>query len=89
MFVVQSSREGPMATDFEEILKATNDPVTRLLLSDSTLTLREAEERYLDACLPEVIQLLEAPLSEEELGRHPLMIMLRWHGSRGWEESVD
>jgi hypothetical protein len=65
------------------------DPVAQLLLSDSTLTLREAEELYLDSCLPEVVRLLESPLSDAELGQHPLMKMLRAHGSRGWEESVD
>jgi hypothetical protein len=52
-------------------------------------TLRQAEELYLDSCLPEIVQLLKSPLSDEELGRHPLMTMLRSHGSRGWEEAVD
>jgi hypothetical protein len=78
-----------MAAEHEDILNLTNDPVARLLLTDHTLTLREAEELYLDSCLPEVVRLLEAHLSDEELGRHPLMKMLRSHGSRGWEESVD
>jgi hypothetical protein len=82
-------RRAPMATEHDDILNETNDPVARLLLTDPTLTLREAEELYLDACLPEVVRLLDGPLSDEELGRHPLMKMLRSHGSRGWEESVD
>ena len=78
-----------MAAELEDILNATNDPVARLLLSGKAKTLREAEELYLDSCLPEVVRLLEAPLSDEALGRHPLMAMLRAHGSRGWEEAVD
>ena len=78
-----------MATEHEDIIRATHDPVTRLLLNNPNLTLEEAEEFYLDSCLPEVIRLLRAPLSDDELGRHPLMKMLRSHGSRGWEESVD
>jgi hypothetical protein len=44
---------------------------------------------YLDSCLPEVVGLLQSGLSDEELGRHPLMQMLRSHGSRGWEEALD
>ncbi len=60
-----------------------------MLLSGRAETLREAEELYLDACLPEVISLLDSELSDEELGRHPLMRMLRSHGSRAWEEATD
>ena len=37
----------------------------------------------------EVVRLLQSGLSDEELGRYPLMQMLRSHGSRGWEESVE
>jgi hypothetical protein len=36
-----------------------------------------------------VVKLLQSGLSGEELGRHPLMQMLRAHGSRGWEEAVE
>jgi hypothetical protein len=63
-------------------------PVIRLLLRGEARTLDEAEEMYLDASLPEVIRLLQSPLSDEELGDHPLMVMLRTHGSRGWEDSL-
>jgi chorismate-pyruvate lyase len=73
----------------EEITRLTSDPVGQLLLSGRAETLREAEELYLDACLPEVISLLDSELSDEELGRHPLMRMLRSHGSRAWEEATD
>ena len=65
------------------------DPVARLLVNGQAQTLREAEEQYLDGCLPEVVRLLQSPVSDEELGRHPLMLMLRAHGSRGWEESLE
>jgi hypothetical protein len=78
-----------MAAEHADLTSITNDPVAQLLLSGRAQTLREAEELYLDSCLPEVVRLLEAPLSDEELGRHPLMAMLRSHGSRGWEEAVD
>ena len=78
-----------MRNTHEDLWEGACDPVARLLLSNSSLTLREAEELYLDSCLPEVVRLLQAPLCDEELGRHPLMQMLRSHGSRGWEEAVD
>jgi hypothetical protein len=82
-------RRALMAAEPDDVLKLTNDPVARLLLSGKAETLREAEELYLDSCLPEVVRLLESGLSDEELGREPLMVMLRSHGSRGWEEAVD
>jgi hypothetical protein len=78
-----------MNPDREDLSFLTNDPVAQLLLSGRAETLREAEELYLDTCLPEVVQLLKSPRSDEELGRLPLMCMLRAHGSRGWEEEVE
>ena len=66
-----------------------SDPVAQLLLRGDAETLREAEELYLDSRLPEVVWLLQSGLPDDELGRHPLMRMLRSHGSRGWEEAVD
>jgi hypothetical protein len=64
------------------------DPVLHLLLTGQARTEAEAEEMYLNASLPEVIRLLQGPLSDEELGRHPLLVMFRRHGSRGWEDSL-
>jgi hypothetical protein len=64
-----------------------NDPIFHLLVTGQAQTAAEAEEMYVDASLPEVIRLLESPLSDEELGQHPLMIMYRSHGSRGWDDS--
>jgi hypothetical protein len=65
-----------------------NDPIFHLLVTGQAQTAAEAEEMYLDASLPEVIRLLESSLSDEELGQHPLMVMYRCHGSRGWEDSL-
>jgi hypothetical protein len=78
-----------MTPDPNDITHLSNDPVAQLLLRGEAETLREAEELYLDSCLPEVVRLLQSGLSDEELGRHPLMRMLRAHGSRGWEEAVE
>jgi hypothetical protein len=78
-----------MAPELEDSTRVSSDPVAQLLLRGRAETLREAEELYLDSCLPEVVRLLESELSDDELGRHPLMQMLRSHGSRGWEEAVD
>lgn len=78
-----------MASELEEVIRASSDPVVELLLRGKAETLREAEELYLDSCLPEVVRLLQSKLSDEELSRHPLMQMLRSHGSRGWEEATD
>ncbi len=66
----------------------TDDPVIRLLLSGEARTLHEAEEKYLDSAMPEILELLRSTLTDEELARHPLLIMIRAHGSRGWEDSI-
>lgn len=78
-----------MAAELEDLTHVSNDPVAQLLLRGRAETLHEAEELYLDSCLPEVLRLLRSGLSDDELGRHPLMRMLRSHGSRGWEEALD
>lgn len=65
-----------------------DDPVLRLLFSGAAATLDEAEELYLDASIPEIVRLLESPLSDKELCDHPLMVLLRSRGSRGWEDSL-
>jgi hypothetical protein len=77
-----------MPPDRESLGELENDPVVRLLLRGEARTALEAEEMYLNACMPEVIRLLEGPLSDEELGNHPLMVLFRTHGSRGWEDSL-
>ena len=45
----------------------TDDPVIRLLLSGEARTLHEAEEKYLDSAIPEILELLGGPLSNDEL----------------------
>jgi len=64
----------------------TEDPVIRLLLSGEVKTLYEAEEKYLDSAMPELLELLASPLSSQELARHPLIEMLLAHGSRPRED---
>jgi hypothetical protein len=71
-----------------EVLEIDHDPVIQLLLSGAAVTLEEAEEMYLDASLPRLLELLRSPLSDEELSRHPLLTMLLSHGSRGREDSL-
>jgi hypothetical protein len=66
----------------------TDDAVLALLLRGEAQTLYEAEEKYLDAALPEVWRLAGSPLSNEELTAHPLYRLLLGHGSRGWEDSL-
>lgn len=78
-----------MAPEPEDITRMSSDSVSQLLLRGKAKTLREAEELDLDTCLPEVVRLLQSGLSDEELGRHPLVQMLRSHGSREWDEAID
>jgi hypothetical protein len=77
-----------MTTVANKVLELENDPVNHLLLTGKAQTVAEAEEMYLNESLPEVIRLLESSLSNEELGRHPLLVLFRRHGSRGWEDSL-
>jgi hypothetical protein len=76
-------------TRARRLIRMSSDPVAQLQLCGMAETLREAEELYLNSCLPDVLGLLQSELSDEELGRHPLMRMLRSHGSRWWEEAID
>jgi len=64
------------------------DPVVRLLLTGQATTVDEAEEMYLDASMPEVLRLVGSNLSDDALSNHPLFVLLRSHGSRGWEDSI-
>ena len=43
---------------------------------------------YLDRSMPELLDLLRRPMSDEELGWHPLVRMLVFHGSRGREDTL-
>jgi hypothetical protein len=64
------------------------DQVVRLLTSGRARTFEEAEEIYLSENLQEVYRLLASPLSNEELATHPLIQLLYFRGSRGWEDSL-
>lgn len=69
-----------------------NDPVTALLLSGEAKTVHEAEEKFLngnvEAVCSKVLELVESDLSDEAFARHPLIMLLRGHGSRRWEDSL-
>jgi hypothetical protein len=65
-----------------------NDPVLRLLWSGEARTLHEAEELYLNASMPAILELLASDLTDNELYEHPLLNLLRSHGSRGREDSL-
>ncbi len=74
-----------MATPFvqTEIDNLDADPMLQLLLSGRARTIQEAKRIYLDEALPEVVDLLASPLSNDELALHPLLIMYWTHGSPG------
>jgi hypothetical protein len=78
-----------MAPNPNDIMRLSSDMVAQLLLRGEAETFRQAEERYLDSCLPEVVGLLQSGFSDQELGRHSIMRTLRAHGSRGWGEAVE
>ncbi len=73
-----------------EIVK--DHPITLLLLSGKASTVHEAETKFLnenvEAISRMVIELVESDLTDEEFARHPLILLLRGHGSRRWEDSV-
>jgi len=65
-----------------------DDPIAQLLLSGQAATPSEAEPRYLESHLDDILGLVQGPLSDEDFRRHPLTAMLFSHGSRGWEDSL-
>ncbi|MCP9492948.1 MAG: hypothetical protein MSG64_00680 [Pyrinomonadaceae bacterium MAG19_C2-C3] len=69
-----------------------NDPVTALLLSGEASTVHEAEVKFLNGNVEVisqlVLELVESNLSDEEFSRHPLILLVRGHGSRRWEDSL-
>lgn len=71
---------------------AESDPVTALLLSGEASTVREAETKFLnenvETVCRKVLELVESNLSNEDFGRQPLILLLRGHGSRRWEDSL-
>jgi hypothetical protein len=83
-----STKTAPDSADLQDLLGAVTDPVERLLLTGRASTVREAEEMYLDSAYPQVLALLASPLSNEDLGHHPLFVLYRSHGSRPREDSL-
>jgi hypothetical protein len=77
-----------MGPSHEHIPGVTDDPVIQLLLRGEARTLHEAEEKYLDAAIPQLLELLGSPLDNEALSKHPLLKLVLAHGSRGWEDST-
>ena len=69
-----------------------NDPITALLLTGQAQTAHEAEVRFLtenvNAVCEMVLELVDSNLSNEEFSKQPLVMMLRGHGSRRWEDSL-
>ena len=69
-----------------------DDPITVLLLSGEAATVHEAETKFLnenvEAISRMVLELVASDLTDEEFGRHPLILLLRGHGSRRWEDSM-
>lgn len=72
----------------EHISGLTDDPISQLLLRGEARTLHEAEEMYLNAAMPEVLNLLRSSLDSRQLSKHPLLNLMLAHGSRGWEDSI-
>jgi hypothetical protein len=64
------------------------DRIDDLLLTGLATTVFEAEEQYLDSAYEEVLELLRSPLTDEELGRQPLMVLYRSYGSPQREDSL-
>lgn len=74
-----------MPLNEESILE---DPVAQLLISGEAVTASEAERIYLEQHVDEILHLVASPMSEDEFRRHPLIMTLFSHGSRGWEDSL-
>ena len=77
-----------MTPNLEPLPGVTDDPVLKLILLGRAANLDEAEELYLDESLPRIVELIGSSLSNDELERHPLMVLLRSRGMRGREDSV-
>ena len=78
----------PRTDDLDEFLRHFTDPVDRLLVSGAAATVSEAEEIVLNTSLEAVTDLLRTPLSDDELGSHPLLALYRTRGSRPREDDL-
>lgn len=77
-----------VAFDVTQPWRPEDDPVVTMLLREEATTAHEAESRYLDSHIADVVALVNSPLSDAEFRRHPLIMMLFAHGSREWEDSL-
>lgn len=64
------------------------DAVAELLLSGRATDARSAERLFLEDHLDDVVRLALSDLPEAQFRRHPLIVLLLAHGSRGWEDSI-
>ena len=78
--------ETPVGGEVQSPPVGKDDPVVQLLLDGRAKTVDEAEEMYLDASWPELRDLLASDRTDEELARHPLILLLLSRGSRPWED---
>jgi hypothetical protein len=76
------------AVGVDAFLSHFTDPVERLLVMGAAGTVSEAEEIVLNTSLDAVSELLQSPLSDDELGRHPLLALYRTRGSRPREDDL-
>jgi hypothetical protein len=76
------------AEKIDDFLNQFTDPVERLLLSGAAATVAEAEEIVLNTSLDTVTELLQTALSDDELARHPLLVLYRTRGSRPREDDL-
>jgi hypothetical protein len=67
---------------------ALDDPILGYLLRGEASSLYEAEDMYLNASLPRILELVGSPISNEELMRHPLLELLLAHSSAEREDSM-
>jgi len=72
----------------DPFLEQFTDPVERLLLTGAASSVADAEEIVLNTSLDAVVELLRTPLSDDELGRHPLLALYRTRGSRPREDDL-
>jgi len=80
--------EKAQTEDLNAFLSHFTDSVERLLISGAAGTVSEAEEIVLNTSLDAVTELLQSPLSDDELGRHPLLVLYRTRGSRPREDDL-
>ncbi len=72
----------------DQRLGPNDDRIFEIYLRGDAQSLYEAEDRYLDMVLPEILELIGSPLTNAELAEHPIMKMLFEHGSRPREDSI-